>query len=172
MGVHSFTFSYTFGNMKCDSWASFLARTFASPCLGHKPKVRVVTWKLNLTIDLQSFQTLLPSHILFKCYLHSFIGKLTIRRACLPNFKLYTQIKKKLCYMFGEFFLRFQTPKLPLLTSIISKVLSSNLFSLFPPSIKINHSYPFKESCKNKFSKIQIWKYVRKERAKLSKFVP
>jgi hypothetical protein len=25
--------------MKFDSWASFLARTFASPCLGHEPKV-------------------------------------------------------------------------------------------------------------------------------------
>jgi hypothetical protein len=29
--------------MKCDSRASFLARTFASPCLGHKSKAKVVT---------------------------------------------------------------------------------------------------------------------------------
>jgi len=37
------TLSYTPGNMKCDSWASLLARTFVRPCLGHKPKARVVT---------------------------------------------------------------------------------------------------------------------------------
>jgi hypothetical protein len=29
--------------MKCDSRASFLARTFASPYLGRKPKARVTT---------------------------------------------------------------------------------------------------------------------------------
>jgi hypothetical protein len=29
--------------MKCDSRASFFACTFASPCLGHEPKARVVT---------------------------------------------------------------------------------------------------------------------------------
>jgi hypothetical protein len=29
--------------MKCDSQASLLAHTFASPCLGHKPKVKVAT---------------------------------------------------------------------------------------------------------------------------------
>jgi hypothetical protein len=28
--------------MKCDSHASILARTFASPCLGHEPKPKVV----------------------------------------------------------------------------------------------------------------------------------
>jgi hypothetical protein len=41
--VHSLTFSYIFGNMRCDSWASFLAHTLASPCFGHEPKARVVT---------------------------------------------------------------------------------------------------------------------------------
>jgi hypothetical protein len=41
--VHSFTLSYTPGNMKCDSWASFLACTLASPCLGREPKVRAAT---------------------------------------------------------------------------------------------------------------------------------
>jgi len=39
--VHSFTLSHTPGSMKCDSWASLLARTFASLCLGHEPKARV-----------------------------------------------------------------------------------------------------------------------------------
>jgi len=41
--VHSLTLSPTPRSMKCDSQASLLARTFASPCLGHKPKVRVAT---------------------------------------------------------------------------------------------------------------------------------
>jgi hypothetical protein len=43
VGVHSVTFSYTLGSMKCDFQASLFAHTFASPCLGHKPKVKVAT---------------------------------------------------------------------------------------------------------------------------------
>jgi hypothetical protein len=43
VGVHSLTLSYTFRNLKCDSRASFLARTFTSPCFGRKPKARVAT---------------------------------------------------------------------------------------------------------------------------------
>ncbi len=50
VGVHSFTFSHIFGNMKCDSRASLLARTFASPCLGCEPKTRVATWAIIKTI--------------------------------------------------------------------------------------------------------------------------
>jgi hypothetical protein len=49
--VHSLTLSHILGRMKCDSRASLLACTFASPCFGHKPKVRVVTrrvYKLHL----------------------------------------------------------------------------------------------------------------------------
>jgi hypothetical protein len=41
--VHSFTLFYTSGSMRCDFWASLLARTFVSPCIGHKPKARVAT---------------------------------------------------------------------------------------------------------------------------------
>ncbi len=41
--VHSLTLSYTPGSMKCDSRASLLAHTLASHCLGHEPKVKVVT---------------------------------------------------------------------------------------------------------------------------------
>jgi hypothetical protein len=48
VGVHSLTFSHTFGNMKCDSWASFLARTFVSLNLGCEPKVKVVTLDMNM----------------------------------------------------------------------------------------------------------------------------
>jgi hypothetical protein len=41
--VHSLTLSYTPMNMKCDSRASFLAHTFASPYLGHKAKAKIAT---------------------------------------------------------------------------------------------------------------------------------
>jgi len=50
-GVHSVALSYTFGSMKCDSRASFLARTFASPCLGHEPKAKVMTLKIIDNLD-------------------------------------------------------------------------------------------------------------------------
>jgi hypothetical protein len=40
LGFHSLTLSYTPGSMKCDSRASFLARTFVSPYLGREPNVR------------------------------------------------------------------------------------------------------------------------------------
>jgi hypothetical protein len=36
-----------FWEHECYSWASFLARTFTSPCLGREPKVRVVTLELK-----------------------------------------------------------------------------------------------------------------------------
>ncbi len=42
-GVHSFTLSHTPRSMKCDSWPSHWVQTFASPCLGRKPKVKVAT---------------------------------------------------------------------------------------------------------------------------------
>jgi len=41
--VHSLTLSHTNENMKCDSRASLLARTFASPYVGHEPQARVMT---------------------------------------------------------------------------------------------------------------------------------
>jgi hypothetical protein len=43
LGVWGFipSLSYILESMKCDSRASLLARTFASPCLGHKPKAGV-----------------------------------------------------------------------------------------------------------------------------------
>ncbi len=41
--VHSFTLSCTPESIKCDSRASLLARTFASPCFSREPKARVVT---------------------------------------------------------------------------------------------------------------------------------
>jgi hypothetical protein len=50
--VHSLTLSYIHGSMKCDSWASFLACAFASPCLGHEPKARVATSETLLSYFL------------------------------------------------------------------------------------------------------------------------
>jgi hypothetical protein len=47
MGVHSFTLLYTLETMKCDSWASLLARIFASHCFGHEPKAKVTTLGLR-----------------------------------------------------------------------------------------------------------------------------
>jgi hypothetical protein len=49
--VLSLTLSYTPGSMKCDSQASLLARTFASPYLGCEPKARVVTLRLELRFN-------------------------------------------------------------------------------------------------------------------------
>jgi hypothetical protein len=36
--------------MKCDSWASLLAYTFVSLCLGHQPKVKVATSSPTITM--------------------------------------------------------------------------------------------------------------------------
>jgi len=56
---------------------------------------------------------------------------------------------------------KFKLPKLPLFISLISKILLSfDLFSFFPPSIKTNHFSPPKEKCKNNFSNIQIKTYI------------
>ncbi len=35
--------SLTPWNCECDSWVAFLASTFPCPCLGHEPKVKVMT---------------------------------------------------------------------------------------------------------------------------------
>jgi len=48
--VHSFTPSHIFESMKCDSHASLLARTFASPYLDYEPKAKVAT-QLNLIFE-------------------------------------------------------------------------------------------------------------------------
>jgi len=49
--VHSLTLSCTLESMKCNSWASFLARAFVSPCIGRKPKAKVTTkWTSNFHV--------------------------------------------------------------------------------------------------------------------------
>jgi len=40
--------------MKCDSHASFLARTFVNACLDRKPKARVVTQKVSTLLELET----------------------------------------------------------------------------------------------------------------------
>ncbi len=50
LGVHSLTLSYTPESMKCDSQTSFLARTFANPCLGREPRAKVATQPFFLGI--------------------------------------------------------------------------------------------------------------------------
>ncbi len=52
--VHSLTLSHTLGSMKCDSCASFLVHTFATPYFGHKPKVKVVTPTMHKPIGTLS----------------------------------------------------------------------------------------------------------------------
>ncbi len=72
VGVHSFTFSYTPGSMKCDSWASPLARTFVSPCFGREPKARVVTYFALL--NFVNFLLYIWETIINQCdYLNFFI---------------------------------------------------------------------------------------------------
>jgi len=45
--VHCLTLPYIPRSMKCDSWASYMARTFASPHLDREPKVTVTTIIFN-----------------------------------------------------------------------------------------------------------------------------
>jgi hypothetical protein len=55
--VHPLTLFCTHGSMRCDSQASFLAHNLASFCLGHEPKVRVVTKKdIRKLFILSSFR--------------------------------------------------------------------------------------------------------------------
>ncbi len=76
--------------------------------------------------------------------------------------KSYATKLKKVC----ENFLRFQAPQnypysLPLLQKVPQ---SSNFFSLFSSSTKINHYTLLKESCENEFFLIQIKSYVGKRK--------
>jgi hypothetical protein len=62
--VHSLTFSYTLGNMKCDFQTSLLVPTFASPYFGCEPKIKVVTEKPTMT--LESLVKLVSAQLEFK----------------------------------------------------------------------------------------------------------
>jgi hypothetical protein len=91
VGVHSLTFSYIIGSMKCDSQASLLVRSFISLCLNRKPKARVapsaiiivvlkiqflVVQNLNQNIMTRIFHSIsnIPTKpILFAHFLSSFL---------------------------------------------------------------------------------------------------
>jgi hypothetical protein len=51
--------------MKCNSWASLLAHTFANPCHGREPKVKVATIKLGTFRWPPSYGLPLPFSFLF-----------------------------------------------------------------------------------------------------------
>jgi len=69
--VHSLTFSYILGSMKCDSRASFLAYIFVSLCLGRKPKARVMTTPINITFICPQYTIVMCFHLRFEWRLHS-----------------------------------------------------------------------------------------------------
>jgi pterin-4a-carbinolamine dehydratase len=43
--------------MKCDSQASLLAHTFASPYLGHKPNIAVATQMVDILLETKKMGT-------------------------------------------------------------------------------------------------------------------
>jgi hypothetical protein len=49
-------------NMKCDSWASLLTRTFGSLCPGCEPKARVVT------LEMLRVKECAPTFLFFSCF--------------------------------------------------------------------------------------------------------
>ncbi len=65
--VHSFTFSYTPESIRCDFQAFFLARTFASPCIGHEFKAKVATIKFLITISIFHNKQYLTCYPYNKC---------------------------------------------------------------------------------------------------------
>jgi hypothetical protein len=73
---HTFLHSQPLGSMKCDSWASLLAHTLASPCLAHKPKAKVAI--ANLTYGPPSF----GHNLCFKCP----------NGSCEPTLEIYVPI--------------------------------------------------------------------------------
>jgi hypothetical protein len=48
--------------MRCDSWASLLALTLASPCLGRKPKAKVATFAM-LVANNDLFQNIIVEEL-------------------------------------------------------------------------------------------------------------
>ncbi len=75
--VLSLTFSYTPGSMKCDPWASLLARTFASPYFGCKPKAKVMISLAQFSIYHTFITSLLKKLILYNenCQINHIISK-------------------------------------------------------------------------------------------------
>ncbi len=98
VGVHSLTLSYIPGSAKCDSWASFLARTFVSPCLGNKPKARVATIPNLRATCIDFFSTFLLQFVFPPCplYLITSLNNFLTTHAC-HNLSLRLTTKAKAC---------------------------------------------------------------------------
>jgi hypothetical protein len=63
--------------------------------------------------------------------------------------------------------LRLQAPNtIPIHFHSFKTITTSNLFSFFIPSTKINHSSPTKEGCENKSSQDSSWKLCSEEKRK------
>jgi hypothetical protein len=54
--------------MRCDSWASLFARTFANPCLGQEPKVRVTTIGHHHQTSVPPFFLVLVENFVLFCF--------------------------------------------------------------------------------------------------------
>ncbi len=59
--------------MKCDSRASFLARNFTSPCLGHERKARVTTSEIIFLWSLLFFMMVFISFCDDNCFSFLFV---------------------------------------------------------------------------------------------------
>jgi len=98
VGVHSLTLSYISENAKCDSWASFLARTFVSPCFGGKPKARVATIPSLRATYINFFSTLLLQFVFPPCplCLITSLNNFLTTHACHTTLALGSQPRQRL----------------------------------------------------------------------------
>ncbi len=83
------------GSVKCYSWASFLAHTFASPCLGREPKARVVTFKPLGFCNIHNFIASFKFHLANKGYIDNiFFWRLRLVTTTIVIFQYKCQIKR------------------------------------------------------------------------------
>jgi len=96
VGVHSLTFSYTHGSMRCDSRASRLACTFVNLCLGRELKAKVVTFSNHLH-DYKIYGTMI------KMFCLKFLNSLwqPPRNNALPTHFYRTWFHRQCDYLFG-----------------------------------------------------------------------
>jgi hypothetical protein len=94
--VHSLTLSYTLGSIKFDSWASLLAHTFVSHCLGLAPKAKVATTYLCPI-----------TYLLFTYPLITYISISIIEPTYLPTYLIIHY--KESCNLYQPMCLRLQS---------------------------------------------------------------
>jgi hypothetical protein len=101
--VHSLTFFCILRAMKCDSQASFLARTLTSPYLGREPKVRVAT--LPTTYLRTYLLTHPPTHSLT---IHLFIYSLIYPPTYSPTYYLhYVNVCQSIIYTLWKYCIKW-----------------------------------------------------------------